>query len=211
MFRKILRRIGARRSEEERAIDDLLAVGVGKGDVVIDCGANVGKITAVLARTGATVYCFEPNPDAFRVLEDRFSSHVNVHCFNKAVSDHDGEMRLYLHEHAGEDPVYWSTGSSLLDFKSNISKDDHVTVEVVDLSRFMKSLGRNIRLIKMDVEGAECAILRHIIETGAIDLVDHMFVETHDHKIPELKEETDALRALIREKGLDSVIKLDWV
>src|ERR1041385_8565336 len=36
---------------------------LGPGDIAIDLGAHVGTITERLARTGATVHAFEPDPD----------------------------------------------------------------------------------------------------------------------------------------------------
>jgi hypothetical protein len=35
------------------------------GDVVVDCGANIGLITLRLAARGATVHAFEPDPYSF--------------------------------------------------------------------------------------------------------------------------------------------------
>lgn len=35
------------------------------GDFAIDCGANVGEVTRKMAKNGAMVYAFEPNPHAF--------------------------------------------------------------------------------------------------------------------------------------------------
>ncbi|MFM7443241.1 MAG: FkbM family methyltransferase, partial [Tabrizicola sp.] len=32
------------------------------GDVAVDCGANRGDVTAVLAASGAVVHAFEPDP-----------------------------------------------------------------------------------------------------------------------------------------------------
>ncbi len=186
------------------------AVRLRKGDVTIDCGANVGEVTRILARRGSIVYAFEPNPEAFRVLRCRFEKTPHVTCIQKAVADRDGSARLYLHEHAAADPVYWSTGSSLLSVKSNIRTDTYVEVELVDLADFIKGLGRRVRLLKMDVEGLEPRILKKLIDEGVIDLIDHAFVETHDDRIPSLKEETDEIRHLIQQKGLRQV-DLSWI
>ena len=41
------------------------------GDIALDCGANVGKITVPMAQTGAAVYAFEPNPHAFAKLKEQ--------------------------------------------------------------------------------------------------------------------------------------------
>ena len=41
------------------------------GDLVLDCGANVGAVTGPLAETGATVHAFEPDPFAFEKLKKK--------------------------------------------------------------------------------------------------------------------------------------------
>jgi FkbM family methyltransferase len=192
-----------------RARENLLSVSLGKGDIAIDCGANVGLITQHLCSSGATVYAFEPNPHAFTVLQDTFSDVQNVHCIPKGVSHRTGTMKLYLHEHSAEDEVHWSTGSSLLDFKGNVLIDKHVTVQVIDLCEFVASLHHRVRVLKMDVEGAECPILDKLINTGVIDKIDYAFVETHDDKIPELAAETNAIRRLITTRGIRN-IDLAW-
>jgi len=187
----------------------LLSIKLREGDIAIDCGANVGSVTKHLFRHGATVYAFEPNPYVFKVLSKKFETNKNVHCIQKGVLDCNDSMRLYLHEFADRDQIYWSTGSSLLGFKTNVLKDKYVEVEVVDLCEFIKSLNSVVKLLKMDVEGVECRIINKIINTGVINIIDHIFVETHDHKIPELKQETNGLRDLIREKDIRK-INLDW-
>jgi FkbM family methyltransferase len=142
-----------------------------EGDVAVDCGANVGRFTEIMARNGATVYAFEPNPHAFRVLERRFSESANVHCINKAVFTRDAVLPLYLHVNEESDPVYWSTGSSLLELKTNVTKENFVTVEAIDLCRFIEDL---------------------------------------DDRMPQLKEATDNMRALIKKNNHRNV-DLGWI
>ena len=43
-----------------------------KGEIAIDCGVNIGHYTEVMARKGATVHAFKPNPHAFKVLKEKF-------------------------------------------------------------------------------------------------------------------------------------------
>lgn len=186
------------------------AEALGPMDVAVDCGANVGRYTEVLARAGARVFAFEPNPDAFAVLSQRMSGYPNVVCINKAVAAEEGTARLYLHENAASDPVHWSTGSSLLSVKSNVNADTYVEVEVVDFIEFLVSLNSPVALVKMDIEGAEVALLDRLLEQPqALAAIGRLFVETHDHKIPQLREGTDRLREKIRHRGLDQ-INLDW-
>jgi FkbM family methyltransferase len=193
----------------ERARRQFLAIALTEGDIAIDCGANVGDITEQLCRSGATVYGFEPNPYAFKVLENRFSQRCNVHCFQQGVWDRDEVKRLYFHENSDEDEVRWSTGSSLLNCKSNILADKYVDTPVIDLSQFIRSLNARVKLLKIDVEGVEGAILRKLITTGVIHDVDHVFVETHERKIPELRADTVELRQMLKAMNLTHV-NLDW-
>jgi FkbM family methyltransferase len=192
-----------------KARRDLLSIKLPAGDIAIDCGANVGDITHRLASRGATVFAFEPNPHAFRVLQERLADAPNVYCFPLAVGVESCRMRLYLHERSDEDEVYWSTGSSLLEFKGNVLKGKFEWVEVVDLCPFIESLNHQVRVLKLDVEGVECAILRKPIDTGLVGRIDRIFAETHDRKIPELRAETDALRDSIVKAGIKS-INLSW-
>lgn len=192
--------------------NDLPALGVTltTGDIAIDCGANVGDITAIMANSGATVYTFEPNPFAFEVLRDRFVDTPNVFCINKGVLDRNGRMRLFLHRNAPEDQVRWSGGSSLLDFKGNIDKESFVECEVVDLARFIVDLEKEIKIVKMDVEGVEYRIIHHLIDTGVIRKIEHLLVEAHESKIPALREAAQLLKERVARVGLTN-ISFDWV
>ena len=209
IIKDVLKKLVQAKTPEQIARNKLFSIKLKKTDIAIDCGANVGSITRHLCKSGATVYSFEPNPHAFKVLQNSFSNARNVHCIPKGAGNKNGRMKLYLHEHSDKDEVYWSTGSSLLDFKGNVLADKYVDVEIIDLSEFIESLNHRVRILKMDVEGVECGILEKIINTGVIDKIDYAFVETHDHKIPELKADTDAIRELIKKKRIEN-INLDW-
>src|SRR5690606_20494904 len=120
-------------------------------------------------------------------------------------------LRLFFHKDSDKDEVTWSNGSSLLDFKGNVRKDKFVDVEVIDLLEFLDE--RNfefIDIIKIDIEGAEVELLNKIIDSSFYKKVGHIFVETHDHKIPELVESTNSIRSKIAEKGITN-ISLDWI
>lgn len=190
--------------------DPLVNLDLGPGDVAIDCGANVGDITARMAKTGASVYAFEPNPYAYYMLQQRFKEFSDVHCINKGVLDRDGMMRLYMHENSHRNEVHWSTGSSLLAFKDNVDPETYVEIEVVDLARFISELGRCVKVVKMDVEGVECQIINRLIDTGLVKRIELLLVETHEEKIPELREPIESLRERITEEELSNV-SLDWI
>src|SRR5215213_2826967 len=76
----------------------LKAIGVsvpaGPGDIVIDAGANVGDVTSLCARTGATIHAFEPNPVCYRILEKRFANLANVQTHAAGVMDRPCRLTL---------------------------------------------------------------------------------------------------------------------
>lgn len=205
----MLKRLFPGRDPVERARRQFFAIPLIGDDIAVDCGANVGDVTEHLAASGATVYAFEPNPFAFEVLARRFLGRPNVHCFQQGVLDRQDVQRLYFHESSDQDEVHWSTGSSLLDFKGNVRRDKYVDTVVISLSDFIASLGGRVKLLKLDVEGVEGAIVRSLISTGVIHRIDHVFVETHERKIPELKADTDELRRMLKSMNLTHV-NLDW-
>lgn len=180
------------------------------GDVTVDCGANVGDMTAILARNGATVHAFEPNPHAYAVLAAKFVGQPNVVCHNAAVGTSAGRLALYLHKNSDQDEVLWSNGSSLLADKPNVSRARSVEVDVVDLAEFLQSLSEPVKVLKIDIEGAEVDLMNHLLDTKVLVSIAHVFVETHDAKIPSLAGPTKALRKRLADSGLTQV-NLDWV
>lgn len=207
LLTKLQRRIapkGFALREFRRALKKL-----GPDSITIDCGANIGLFTMEMASSGATVYSFEPNYQAYMELVRQTKGLPNVVCFNKAVSDKSGNVKLFLHENADDDPIKWSTGSSMLAYKGNINEKKFNIVESVDLAAFIIELENPVALLKIDVEGAEIAILNRLIDEKIHLRVKDIFVEVHDHKISELVEQTNKLRSRLRDEGIAN-INLDW-
>ena len=180
-----------------------------RGDVAIDCGANVGKVTDRLARHGATVYAFEPNPHAFKTLQNRFLGQANIHCIQKGVLDEAAAMKLYFHQNAPQDQVKYSQGSSVIESKGDIDLACYAEIDLIDLCEFISNLCTRVKVLKMDVEGAEGRILKKLISSGLVHQIDHVFVEMHDKYMPELEDELNEVRELVAEQALGWV-NLDW-
>ncbi len=183
---------------------------LGPGDIAIDCGANVGEITVKLAKTGASVYAFEPNPYAFGKLQDKTRGLQNVVCLNKGVWDRNTTTRLYFHREAGKNQEFWSFASSIFQTKSNVDPDHFIDTEMIDLAEFISHLNKPVSLLKIDIEGAECEVLEKILLTGIHKKIKLTLVETHDRKIPGLQEKTNRIRSRIKELDINN-IKLSWL
>ena len=205
----IKRKLKPRKDARDRAFLDFYSMKLAAGDIAIDCGANVGKVSANWAKSGAIVYAFEPNPHAFKILDERLASRPNAHCFQQAVLDRNDRVKLYFHVGSDEDELRWSSGSSLLSFKENVRQDKFAEVEAIDLAEFIRALDANVKVLKLDVEGVEHAILRKLIKSGLHTRIENIFVETHESQVPELKADTDELHALIKAMNITN-INLEW-
>ncbi|MEM6760430.1 MAG: FkbM family methyltransferase [Pseudomonadota bacterium] len=179
--RKLKRRL---RKRMQGPFLDVLA-DTGAGDLCLDLGANQGEFTRKLAETGADVIAFEPDPVAYAVLEANCGSLDNVTLHKKAVSTEDTQMMLRRTANwTDKNALKRSVSSSIVHNDAGMSDAHGEMVDVVDLLRFMTELDRNIRIIKMDVEGAEWDILQALLDHPVLDRIDCMFVETHQRCDP---------------------------
>jgi len=205
VIQKILKR--RRQKRARRAFEHFP---IRHGDLVIDAGANFGSVTLRLVAQGATVLAFEPNPVAFRHLERAFGQHPQVQCIPKGVADQNTQADLYLHKRYEENALFYSEASSLMADKRNVSEDQKVPVELVDIADIIRPQAQRIRLLKLDIEGGEYAVLHRLMDTGLIHEIDQVFCETHELKIPSCRLETDRLRRRLAEADIRHV-NLDWV
>jgi FkbM family methyltransferase len=187
------------------------AISVSPGDIIIDCGANVGDITSRFASTPATIHAFEPNPYVFAVLARRFAGHPRVICHNQAVWVNEDTITLSLPVgDRSSDVIDASVASTLMGGLASKRTQD-VEVGCVNLSKFILGLPGKVRFMKMDIEGAEGAVLPALIETGAMARIEYMAVETHENIVPGLAEPLDQVRAYIAKNGLGERYSLGWV
>lgn len=179
------------------------------GDLVIDCGANLGTITRQLAAKGAIVHAFEPDPYTYSRLCENTAHLPNVVCHNKAVGVGRATVKLYRAPNFHASPDAASIKSSVFPDKLNVAEDNYVEVEQIDLVSFVTGLGRQVRLLKMDIEGAEVPLLEHMIKTRLLEKTDVVFAETHDTRIPSLSARTAKLRKTA-EARFQGKLYLDW-
>lgn len=185
-----------------------VVIPIDKNDILIDCGANVGDITSLMARTRGVIYAFEPDPNAFRVIKRRFKYVRNVQIFNKGVCPQSQVMPFFMHRTNGKDPVDASVGSSFFEEKNK--KHEKINIECVDFPNFIEGLGRSVSLLKMDIEGMEFDVIDSLISSDQIKNIKKLIIETHERQMPTLHERKIALERYIHENDLKDVIDLDW-
>ena len=134
---------------------------VHSGTRVLDIGAQSGFYSLLLSRLvgpEGTVFAFEPLPANFRILEEnlRLNSIQNVMIRREAVSDFSGNISFDF----PREEVSLIAGPLL-------PSDNLGTFQVpaISLDEFVRQTGGPIHFIKMDVEGAETAVLRGAVQT----------------------------------------------
>lgn len=180
------------------------------GDVVIDCGANVGEVTAKLAATGAAVHAFEPDPYTFGVLTEAVGHLPNVTLHNAAVGVADGAALLMRGVNFAANPKAASVKSSLVAGGRGMEAAGAVEVPVIDFPAFLRGIGP-VAFLKMDIEGAELDLLEAMEREGLFDDVRLTVAETHEKKFKDLRPRFDALRARLSEAYPVTKVNLDWI
>lgn len=185
-------------------------------DVVCDCGANVGVVTAVLAASGATVHSFEPDPHAFAILSERFANVANVILHQAAVGDRSGQVTFYRTDKLDGNPNRSYAGATMIENNRFVKrgKGTPILVDLIEFTAFLTDLldsGKTVPFIKIDVEGAELGILRRMLDQGLFDRIKLTVAETHEATIPDWADDFAALRRDIGARYPKSRVDLDWI
>jgi len=131
------------------------------GDIVLDCGANVGIYTREALSKGALlVVAIEPAPENIACLRRTFAREIEdkrVIVYPKGVWDEPGNLDLTVDEHNSEMDTFVLEGE--LARHGSTVRRVQVPVTTIDLLAAELDLPR-VDLIKMDIEGAEQRALK---------------------------------------------------
>lgn len=146
-------------TDKVKTLVDALPKGL-QGDI-IDGGANHGVFSLLVSQKFplANVYALEPYHKVLPILKKNVEG-MKVSVVEKALSDKDGEVVFYT------DPASDQVGSILLDnLKSFVSKNATIgehKVPAISLNSLVESKNiSQIAILKLDIQGAEFAILEY--------------------------------------------------
>ena len=167
---------------------------VKKGDTAIDIGAMIGCYTLVFAKlVGDTgrVFAFEPELENYETLKKNINinGYKNAKLAYMAVSDIDGEMKLYIHDgnlgmHTLGKPTYWKPKGV-------------ISVKTVRLDTCLSKSCR-VDFIKMDIQGAEGLALKGMERTLRDNKDIKMIIEYSQPELEGLGKPTECLKLLTK-------------
>jgi len=155
--------------EDESQVRSALIKHVHPGQVIWDVGANDGFYVDLLLKLigqGGTIVAFEPSPESYGNLQQKFSASPNVYLENVALSDHDGVGWLF------QSPL--SLANSLVD-------DEHATSKLqVSIKRGDTYAPRHFPdVVKIDVEGYEYEVLKGMQQILSSTKLKCVVLEVH--------------------------------
>jgi FkbM family methyltransferase len=165
--------------------------GVRPGDIVLDCGANIGTFTRTALDRGAkTVVAIEPAPENLECLRRTFKSEIasgRVIVYPKGVWDKDDVLTLHIHHDN-------SAADSFL-IKDQKGDEETIQAPLTTIDKMMAELKlERVDFVKMDIEGAEPNALRggrEMIAKYHPRLAMSVYHEpTHAQVIPKIIRET---------------------
>lgn len=127
------------------------------GDVVLDCGANIGVFVREALNAGAAkVIAIEPAPENIECLRRNFASEAaagKVIVYPKGVWDKDDWLELHVDDH--------NSAADSFVMKPADSHNSGEKFPLTTIDKLVKELNLDrVDFIKMDIEGAEVKALQ---------------------------------------------------
>jgi len=152
--------------------------------IVFDVGTNTGNelYAAITSGQDADFYAFEPVPEIYNDLLERFKGHDNAKFFQLAVSNYNGKASFNVSNEQSQGEV-----SSLLEMVDNVKNNwGHVAacfeythkidVDVITLESFIEEHNiPYITYLHVDAQGSDLNVLKglgsklHLVQGGAVE------------------------------------------
>lgn len=156
-----------------------------KRPLFVDCGSNEGTVLEKFMSKLLDFHFigFEVQQELVAICAGRNPRAVIRH---EAVGVCDGEIDIFLPRGFG-----WNYRGATTTIEGKLNDDqilERRTVPQIDFVSFLCGMrdqkGCDYIVVKMDIEGAEYAILERLLSEEATHLIDHLIIEYHDDVAP---------------------------
>ncbi len=152
--------------------DILHAHSLGPDSIVLDVGAYTGQwAEKILQSYQCRVYAFEPNPQTFVQLAEKSKQFPGLETLNYGLGGESMTAEITLR----------GLGSTVFDSREvdRSSAREQATILSVDEAWDSLALDR-VKLMKINIEGAEFDLLERMIESELLDKVDCFMIQFHE-------------------------------
>lgn len=147
------------------------------GAIALDVGAYHGDWAArVYEKYQPRIYAFEPDPPSVAFLRRRFAFVADVHCLPYGLGGEDAQLTM----------LQRGMGSTLYEVDGGPGQrsdgiEARVEVQVRDIVGVLDELGHaDIDIIKLNIEGAEYALLERLIEARRLSQIRVYTIQFHE-------------------------------
>ncbi len=174
-------------------------------NIFLDCGTHLCEGLIDFYNKGIIndtfeIHTFEANP-ACNIEERIKQIPLNITPYNKAVWIEDGTITFNQENHQKSktgsptdgysDIDGWGSSVDGIGF-NHAGYETQVRVPSIDFSKFVNSFEGEYNVIcKMDIEGSEYKVLRHMIQEGTINKIKELYIEFHERFIEEESLQTE--------------------
>lgn len=135
---------------------------------VLEVGANVGDVTCQLLSAGYRVFAFEPQPEAFDQLCDRFEGVTTFRSYENALGASDGTANLYklnLDARAKqllpkEPSLYGTIVQHALPDGAKYAERVEVKLRMLRSMHDAGEIPGDVSIVKIDTEGGDLDVIR---------------------------------------------------
>lgn len=159
--------------------------------LIIDAGANVGYSSLVFRMhyPSATIVAIEPDKTNCALFRKNCGAYSQIHLLEGAVWPRSQSLAITNPE---AHPWAYQVGATTSNHDGDAVRG-YTIPEIIDTQA---GGGGRVDLLKLDIEGAECALFREGAEEW-LPRVDVILVELHDHCVPGCHAAFDALMSKV--------------
>lgn len=193
-------------------------------NIFLDCGTHLCEGLIQFYNNGIIndsfeIHTFEANPSCN--IKERISQiPLDIKYYEVAVWTKDGEVEFSQENHSKSqsssptdgysDVDGWgSSVSSLNSTWKNKFREENIKVKSINFSNFLNQFSKEDNIIcKMDIEGSEFPVLRKMLKDNTVDRMDTLYIEWHDHLLPD--ENIDSKNELLSELTKRNIKVINW-
>jgi FkbM family methyltransferase len=179
--------------------------------IIFDVGANKGQSADFFLslRPTAHITSFEPNPNLFQQLKQKYHGVNNITLVNKGASNAKQVLTFYINkldltssfEPLNLDSKYLAKKAQVMGVKPSEIISEVLEIEAISLNDYIQAQAiEHIDLLKIDTEGHELKCLQGLFPITNCQ-IDRIQIENHQDDMYQALDSFDTIQALLVANG----------